>query len=77
MASECQECEIEEGDLVQLLSGGPTMSARSIASSAIYCMWLNVRGALHEAVFDRRLLRRVDRTNSSGPGSGPIRVQMR
>lgn len=60
MSSECQECEIREGDLVQLLSGGPIMSARSMAAGAITCMWFDIRGALHEAVFDRRLLRRVD-----------------
>lgn len=51
---------LQEGDLVQLKSGGPVMSLQMIAGARASCMWFDQDGKLHERTFQLDTLRRVD-----------------
>lgn len=46
----------KNGDLVQLKSGGPTMTVKKTMGSSIYCIWFSTEGVLQEAVFPPDLL---------------------
>lgn len=42
---------LEEGDLVQLKSGGPAMSVQAMEGTRITCMWFDQEGTLQERTF--------------------------
>lgn len=54
---------LEEGDLVQLRSGGPVMSVQVIdlAACLCKCLWFDQRGELQECSFALSALHQVNR----------------
>ena len=51
---------LEEGDLVQLKSGGPVMSLQMLTPERAMCMWFDEEGKLHERSFPLNVLHKVD-----------------
>ena len=59
--------ELAEGDLVQLRSGGPSMSLQEITSDGrAVCMWFDAHGQLQEKVFLLSTLQKIDNEGVSG-----------
>ena len=51
--------KFEEGDIVQLRSGGPRMSLRELLGDRGRCMWFDEAGRLHEKEIPLDLLIRL------------------
>lgn len=55
------DISMEEGDLVQLKSGGPEMSlVELLADDQAICMWFDSKGKLQERSFPLTVLRKVE-----------------
>jgi len=64
----------DEGDLVQLNSGGPVMSVQAVAGAHATCMWFDASGTLHEQTFALGSLKRHQRdTTPERPTPGSSR----
>lgn len=46
----------EVGAVVMLRSGGPRMTVKSIEDSQVTCVWQDIKGNLHERVFEAAML---------------------
>ena len=60
-----QEQEIQVGDVVVSVTGGPEMTVQARSMNLAYCAWLS-EGRLHQGTFEVGGLRRV---RSAGPRS--------
>ena len=60
-----QEQDIQVGDVVVSVAGGPEMTVQARSMNLAYCAWLN-EGRLHQGTFEVGGLRRV---RSAGPRS--------
>lgn len=58
--------QFNDGDLVQLKSGGPIMTVINILLTPpytrIFCYWFDVQNCLHEASFPDYMLEKVKKT---------------
>jgi uncharacterized protein YodC (DUF2158 family) len=52
--------QLEEGELVESIFGGPAMSLQELRGDCALCMWLDESGTLNEREFPLSVLRRVD-----------------
>ena len=62
------ETDLQEGDLVRLIAGGPSMSLQSISEDGrdATCMWFDKDGVLLEETFRLRSLEKVVRDANNG-----------
>lgn len=58
--------QLQEGDLVQLKSGGPSMALEMLTGTRAMCMWFDEQGKLQERAFALHLLQKVPKDGVSG-----------
>ena len=64
--------KIEEGDLVQLATGGPVMSVQEISGKRARCMWFDDDGKLVERYVLIAMLRLVPSDTDPQHGDAPF-----
>jgi len=59
---------LQVGDVVQLKSGGPTMTVNQITSGTAYCQWFDKDGALKNGGFQPQQLKKAEPQEGAGGG---------
>jgi uncharacterized protein YodC (DUF2158 family) len=60
--------QIEEGDIVQLKSGGPAMTVLSVEQSGyLLCKWFDDKSKSHHEQFPPRALRKIPEDTDDTP----------